>query len=131
MARQNFGARLVMAIAAAIMAMALTAQTARAAEQKPYCSGEVVNKLDKRGAKALSDWLKDDAGKPAPMSFKVPGLASTRILCKLGPGGLQCFEVLDSMRCPEAVEVQTSSGSTTVPVDCTGPVNGECDFVQG
>jgi hypothetical protein len=128
----RFGTKLVTAFAAGLLALSLTAN---AAEQKPYCSGDpVVNKLDKSGAKALADWLKDNDGQPAPMSFKVPGLATTRILCKLNAMGLRCFEVLEVMRCPEAVDVDTPNGTSTVPVDCTGPdANGECDcdFAQG
>lgn len=129
----SFVPRPAMVLAAAISSMVFAAE---AAETKPYCTSRdpVVNKLDQKGAKALADWLKDNDGKPAPMSFKVPGLASTRILCKLNPTGLKCFEVLEVMRCPEAVDVDTPSGTTTVPVDCTGPdANGECDcdFEQG
>ncbi len=126
MEAHRFGTRLVTAFAAGLLALSLTAQ---AAEQDRYCGGDaVVNKLDKSSAKALADWLKDDQGRPAPTSFKTPGLSTTRIRCKLNPNGIKCFEVLEVRRCPDAVEVDTPSGTTMAPVDCTGPdSNGECD----
>lgn len=120
-------------ITAITVAMAFGAQ---AAERPNVCTGDpVVTKLGKSAAKEVADWLKDPGGadKPAPHSFKVPALSNTRMLCKLNAEGLRCFEVLDSVRCPDSVEVETPAGSTEVPVNCTGPVNGECDcdFVQG
>jgi len=126
--------RLMLALTLAAMAAMPAAQ---AAEKSRMCSQDpVATPLSKGKAQALMDWLKDPgtSTKPSVQSFKVPGLGSTKVLCKLGPDGLRCFEVLVTLRCPTAVDVDTAGGSTTVPVNCTGPdADGtcDCDFAEG
>ena len=131
---RNSGRWLMMALTVASVTMPLTAD---AAEKPKACLRDpIVTKLDKAAVKNITDWLKDRESSnstPVPYGFKVPALATTQIICKLNPEGLRCFESLASLRCPEAVEVQTPGGTTVVPVNCTGPDsegNCDCDFAQ-
>ncbi len=92
----------------------------------------VTTKLNRPTLRSLRDWLfnaPNSAGIASPVGFKTPSEIETQISCRLGPGGLECHEVIVAARCPSAVEVTVpNGGTTTVPVNCTGPdSNGYCD----
>lgn len=126
--------RLMMALSAIAITTALTAEAAKAPQACE--AGSIVTKLEKGGAQALVDWLKEreSSDRPSPLSFQTPANADVRIVCRISPAGMECHRELVGIVCPTAVEVQVpGGGSTVVPVDCTGPNadgNCDCDFEQ-
>lgn len=112
-----------------IFAMLLAAAPATA-QMRPG-SNTVTTQLQTPVIENLRTWLRARAGyrgSPPQFPFKLPGLTVTNVICNLNANGLHCYENLLTVRCPSTVEVQTPNGTSTVPVDCTGPDrNGQCD----
>ena len=99
----------------------------------------VLTPLERPVLRNLRGWVRDrsDPGAAPPaIAFKVPAERMSRIVCHMGPSGLNCYEAPGNLggRCPTAVDVELpDGGQTTVPVDCTGPDadgNCECEFSQ-
>lgn len=89
----------------------------------------ITTNLPRPILQAMRDWLRDNRSADTPeFPFKVPGETVTQLICDINPEGIRCYERLLSIQCPTSVVVRTGSGTTIVPVTCTGPdADGNCD----